>query len=283
MVGSSNATPDPSMDKLKQSGGYIVAVIALALAGYFGWEYYQSHRTLGVDEEASEKFANIETLSQRLQESQDSDANNTQQMDELNQQVEALVSEHGDTIYAWQALMQQARLATDSDDLETASLALKTASEMNLEDAGLNTIARLRYATVLLAREQTDEAYSVASAEMPASFEGSQQELLGDIYMAQSKTDEAIRSYENAWNLLSERGEERGILKLKLEGLGINPEPIKADDPVVSMPEAQVNPSLDDDAENDGIINDNTDTETIETSSADPMETDPVNAETEAE
>ena len=72
-------------------------------------------------------------------------------------------------------------------------------------------------------------------------------------------------------------------MKLKLEGLGINPEPIKADDPVVSMPEAQVNPSLDDDAENDGIINDNTDTETIETSSADPMETDPVDAETEAE
>ena len=61
---------------------------------------------------------------------------------------------------------------------------------------------------------------------MPSSFEASQQELLGDIYLAQDNKESAIKSYNNAWELLRSRQETRAVLALKMESLGITPEPI---------------------------------------------------------
>lgn len=69
-------------------------------------------------------------------------------------------------------------------------------------------------------------AKKVVSVEMPTAFEASRQELLGDIYVKQNKLDDAKRAYENAWELLRKREENRAILSLKMESLGMQFEPI---------------------------------------------------------
>ena len=98
-----------------------------------------------------------------------------------------------------------------------------------------------------------DAALTQASIDVPVAFEASQQELLGDIYLAKKDNEKAVRAYENAWSLLSKRHEERPFLRLKLENLGISPKPIEPAEQVVdveAMQQAQleatneINPEL---------------------------------------
>ncbi len=223
---------DNSMQALKQYGSYIVTAILLALAAYFGWTYWQNNHAR-VDTVAADQYADIQRLNEEVSiasqnpdleaEAQEALAQSRTQLDE---NIDALVSTHGDSVYAWQALMIKARQQVDSDDFTAAAETLKQALAIDLGDAGLEAITRLRYAKTLLATGDADAALSEANNDMPSSFEASQQELLGDIYLVQDNKDSAIKSYNNAWELLRSRQETRAVLALKMESLGITPEPI---------------------------------------------------------
>lgn len=238
---------DNSMQALKQYGSYIVTVILLVLAGYFGWTYWQNNHAR-VDTVAADYYADI----QRLNEEMSLAAQNPDLGDEaltaleasrtqLDEDIDALVNAHGDSIYAWQALMIKARHQADNDNFEGTIETLKKALAIDLDDAGLSAITRLRYAETLLASGDADAALSEANNDMPISFEASQQELLGDIYLAQGKEDNAINAYNNAWELLRDRQESRAVLALKMESLGEIPEPINSQ---ASLIQASVSPSV---------------------------------------
>ncbi|WP_350655812.1 tetratricopeptide repeat protein [Psychrobacter sp. S1-30-MNA-CIBAN-0213] len=223
---------DNSMQALKQYGSYIFTAILLALAGYFGWTYWQDNHAR-VDTVAADHYADIQRLNEEVSlAAQNPDleaealtalaASRTQ----LNKDIDALVSTHGDSVYAWQALMIKARQQVDSDDFTGATETLKKALAIDLGDAGLSAITRLRYAETLLSAGDADAALAEANNDMPSSFEASQQELLGDIYLAKNDEDAAIKAYTNSWNLISKRQETRAVLALKMESLGIVPEPI---------------------------------------------------------
>ena len=209
-----NPNGDPqSTEKLKQAAGYIIGAILVALIGYFGWNYLQNSG-MKADTVAADKYAAIETANDELL-GQTED--NAEASKKLNADIDALVAEHGNTVYAWQALMIKSRNAVDANDMKTAAEALKKALDIDLKDAGLHSITQLRYA--------------------------SQQELLGDIYLAKKDNEKAVRAYENAWSLVSKRHEERPFLRLKLENLGISPKPIEPEEQIVdaaAMQQAQV-------------------------------------------
>ena len=227
-----NSNGDPqSMEKLKQAAGYIIGAILLALAGYFGWTYFQNSG-MKEDTVAADKYAAIEKTNDELMGQPEGSADVSKK---LNADIDKLVAEHGNTVYAWQALMIKSRNAVDANDMKTATEALKKALEIDLKDPGLHSITQLRYATVLLADGNVDEALTQASKDVPVAFEASQQELLGDIYSAKKDKEKALRAYQNAWSLLSKRHEERPFLRLKLENLGINPEPIEPADQIVDV------------------------------------------------
>lgn len=227
-----NSNGDPqSMEKLKQAAGYIIGTILLALAGYFGWTYFQNSG-MKEDTVAADKYAAIEKTNDELMGQPEGNADVSKK---LNADIDKLVAEHGSTVYAWQALMIKSRNAVDANDMKTATEALKKALEIDLKDPGLHSITQLRYATVLLADGNVDEALTQASKDVPVAFEASQQELLGDIYSAKKDKEKALRAYQNAWSLLSKRHEERPFLRLKLENLGVNPEPIEPADQIVDV------------------------------------------------
>ncbi len=223
---------DNSMQALKKYGGNIITVILLALAGYFGWTYWQNNHAR-VDTVAADQYADIQRLNEEISlASQNPDLESealaalADSRVQLNKDIDALVSTHGSSIYAWQALMIKARQQVDSDDFTGASESLKKALAIDLGDAGLNAITRLRYAETLLSAGDIDAAMTEANNDLPSSFEASQQELLGDIYVAKNDNDAAIKAYSNAWELLRERQETRAVLALKMESLGVVPEPI---------------------------------------------------------
>lgn len=239
---------DNSTQALKQYGSYIVTAILLALAAYFGWTYWQKNHAR-VDTVAADHYADIQRLNEEVSlASQNPDLEAeaqeslTQSRTQLNKDIDALVSKHGDSVYAWQALMIKARQQVDSDEFTEASETLKKALTINLDDAGLEAITRLRYATTLLAAGNADAALTEASKDMPSSFEPSQQELLGDIYLAKGNKDSAIKSYNNAWELLRSRQETRAVLALKMESLGVVPERIDAQTSLIQEPTAPEQP-----------------------------------------
>lgn len=234
MVQTPNSPSESNMDALKQYGSYIITVILLVLAGYFGWTYWQNNHAR-VDTVAADHYADIQNLNQEINlaaQNPDLNAEATASLDksrsELDKNIDALVATHGDSVYAWQALMIKARSEADANDFAAASESLKQAAAIDLGDAGLSAITRLRYAETLLAAGDADAALSEAKSDMPSPFEASQQELLGDIYMAQKDEDAAKQAYNNAWELLRKRQESRAVLALKMESLGMTIEPIEA-------------------------------------------------------
>ncbi|MBA6245135.1 MULTISPECIES: YfgM family protein [unclassified Psychrobacter] len=240
---------DNSMQALKQYGSYIVTAILLALAAYFGWTYWQNNHAR-VDTVAADQYADIQQLNEEVKlASQNPDLEAeaqealTQSRSQLDKDIDTLVSTHGESVYAWQALMIKARQQVDNDDFAAATETFKKALAIDLGDAGLEAITRLRYAKTLLAAGDTDAALSEANNDMPSSFEASQQELLGDIYLAQDNKDSAIKSYSNAWELLRSRQETRAVLALKMESLGITAEPIAEQTSLIQEPSAP-EPSL---------------------------------------
>jgi len=240
---------DNSMQALKQYGSYIVTAILLALAAYFGWTYWQNNHAR-VDTVAADQYADIQQLNEEINlASQNPDLEAeaqealTQSRSQLDKDIDTLVSTHGESVYAWQALMIKARQQVDNDDFAAATETFKKALAIDLGDAGLEAITRLRYAKTLLAAGDTDAALSEANNDMPSSFEASQQELLGDIYLAQDNKDSAIKSYSNAWELLRSRQETRAVLALKMESLGITAEPIAEQTSLIQEPSAP-EPSL---------------------------------------
>ncbi|MDN3399155.1 tetratricopeptide repeat protein [Psychrobacter sp. APC 3426] len=235
---------DNSMQALKQYGSYIVTAILLALAAYFGWTYWQNNHAR-VDTVAADHYADIQRLNEEVSlASQNPDLESeaqealAQSRSQLDKDIDALVATHGESVYAWQALMMKARQQVDSDDFAAAAKTLEQALAIDLGDAGLDAITRLRYAKTLLATGDTDAALAEAKKDLPISFEGSQQELLGDIYLAKNDKDSAIKSYNNAWELLRDRQETRAVLALKMESLGIVPEPIAEQASLIQEPTA---------------------------------------------
>ena len=240
---------DNSMQALKQYGSYIVTAILLALAAYFGWTYWQNNHAR-VDTVAADHYADIQRLNEEVSlASQNPDleaeaqASLAESRKQLDKDIDALVSTHGNSVYAWQALMIKARQQVDNDDFKGASETFKKALAIDLGDAGLQAITRLRYAKTLLAAGDADAALAEANNDMPSSFEASQQELLGDIYLAQDNKDAAVKSYNNAWELLRNRQETRAVLALKMESLGIVPEPIAAPASLIQEPAVAAAPA----------------------------------------
>lgn len=240
---------DNSMQALKQYGSYIVTAILLALAAYFGWTYWQNNHAR-VDTVAADHYADIQRLNEEVSlASQNPDleaeaqASLAESRKQLDKDIDALVSTHGNSVYAWQALMIKARQQVDNDDFKGAGETFKKALAIDLGDAGLEAITRLRYAKTLLAAGDAAAALAEANNDMPSSFEASQQELLGDIYLAQDNKDSAVKSYNNAWELLRNRQETRAVLALKMESLGIVPEPIAAPASLIQEPAVAAAPA----------------------------------------
>lgn len=217
---------------------YVLTAIILALGGYFGYEYYQNHGGR-VDTASAQAFTKTQSqydslsrLSQTVSQADSATADQQAQLASgntaLQQNVSEFVKSHPNSVYTWQALMLQAKQQSDAENYKEAVATLQQASQLKLDDAGLMAIATLRYAQALLANGQADEAEKALTATLPPAFDPSKNELLGDIAMAKNNKAKATEFYQKAWAGIETRNkdqaskEDRALLRLKLEGLGIS-------------------------------------------------------------
>jgi len=223
-----------SLSALKQYGGYIVSAIMLVLAGYFGWTYWQKHGG-NIDTAAANDFAkiqsdqnNIETLTTQAASDTKAQAQLATAQTNLAKNLREFVAKHDNSVYTWQALMLQAKQQTDKNDLKAAAATLQKASQLTLKDDGLKAIAILRQAQVLLSDNQADAAQKRLQSPLPAAFEASKLEILGDIANQQGDKKSAINHYQKAWQLIEQRNQnnpnpqDRALLRIKMESLGLS-------------------------------------------------------------
>ncbi|MBB5212129.1 YfgM family protein [Microbulbifer hydrolyticus] len=202
----------------KENGTGIVTGVVLALAGYFGWQWWQG-KERGEAEAASNVYQGfVEALSANEGKPDNKQLTTAQSL------ARELKDDYAKRIYAAQASLQLAALAAEKNDLETAAKELQWVVD-NSDDDALTLLAKRRLAAVKAARGETNEALELLKGDVPPSFAALYAETRGDILVQQGDKDAARAAYQEARaQLLPEQAASSRLLDLKIEGLGEAPQ-----------------------------------------------------------
>lgn len=232
-----NATTDEEqLDSLKsffkKYGSALVSGVLIALIAFFGWQYWQKNNLA----QAQNQTAKVQQLlDQAKAASGDAKASAA-----LVTAADKLVKEDPDSIQAIQTQFAMAKLAYEQADYAKAERELKKVENSKIEDKGILQAVKLRLADAQFAQKKYDEALKTLSTVTEATFKGTAEEMKGDIYVAKNDIENAKKAYQTAWTALLERKQERKILQIKLESVGV-----LVDDPDFERPilETQVDES----------------------------------------
>lgn len=192
--------------KVRENVVWVIAGIALAAAGIYGWRWWQARQdTEAMD--ASVKFESILTAFDK--------GDRTRALTLIGE----LSREHPNSPYHDQALLAEARIYVQNGQLDKAAENLRTVMERT-SDSALALAARLRLARVQLAQNKPDDATATLDAQKdPGAFKGRYHEARGDILLAKGNKAGALAEYKAA-----SEGEDRGtldgdLLQLKIKDL----------------------------------------------------------------
>lgn len=129
---------------------------------------------------------------------------------------------YGGTVFAQQAGLLVAQASADKGKTDEAKAALQWVAD-KASDEGLQAVARLRLAALLVQAKAYDEALKQLAADMPSEFDALVADRRGDIYNLQGKKAEAKAEYSKAYQGLSADAEYRRLLEVKLTALGVDP------------------------------------------------------------
>ena len=128
----------------------------------------------------------------------------------------------GGTAYAEQAGLLAARTYFEKGNVEASKASLKWVAD-KANDAGFQSVAKLRLAGILMETKAYDEALAVLTGSFPKDFAPLASDRRGDILLLQGKKAEARAEYEKAYKGLDERTEYRRLVEVKLNALGVDP------------------------------------------------------------
>lgn len=187
----------------KDNGTSIIAGIALAIGGLFGWQYWKDHQETTAAE-ASTLYAKVEKASETS-------------LEQALPDIQALQSDYASTPYAAMASMKAAQQYAEKGEYEPSATALRWVID-NSKEADFKHLANIRLARVLLAMKKVDEAQTLITQTYPEAYQALIEELKGDIYVAQNKLTEARAAYDKA--MLGAAGGSGEFIKLKRDNLG---------------------------------------------------------------
>jgi predicted negative regulator of RcsB-dependent stress response len=186
---------------LREQGPWILAGVAVALAGFGGWRYWQN-RTEQRNLVVAARYGQVIDAFSR-----NDVAGGFRLADEL-------AKAYPNTGYADQANLAAARIQVESKQLDQAAVRLQQVLA-STRDAELALIARLRLARVQLAQGKADAALKTLDAVKPGAFAARYAEVRGDALLAKGDRDGALKAYREA------RGSGAGTLDTGLLDLKI--------------------------------------------------------------
>lgn len=200
-------TDDEKVEELKawwkDNGTAVIAGVALAIAGLFGWEYWKDYKT-SIATASSALYAKVSKVEAAT-------------LEQMLPTVQTLQKDYASTPYAAAASFKLAQQYAEQGNYEAAASALRWIID-NSKEAAFISMANVRLARVFLAMGKTDDALALATQTYPAAYQSLIEELKGDIYTAQNKQAEARAAYDKA--ILSNSGGSTELIKLKRDNLG---------------------------------------------------------------
>lgn len=160
----------------------IIAVVILALAGSWGWRYWQDHQANKAQEISAEYDKII--LSNHS-------------VDVKSAEIDLFVKDHSKTAYAALSLLEKAKAAINAKDYAQAATALQQAMTESPDDI-LASVAAIRLANVQIQLKDTDAALVTLNQVKDITWESRKLLLIGDIQASKGDKAAAKTSYEQA-------------------------------------------------------------------------------------
>lgn len=192
----------------QENGGMVMTAITLVLlvfAGWQGWNYYQRNQAV----QASSMYDAVQKAAR------------TGELKQVRESAGLILEQYPRTAYAAMAALVSAKAHFQGGDLKTAHAQLAWVAE-NARDEGLQDLARLRLASVMLDEKAYDDALKTLDAKHSVGFDALFLAAKGDVFVAQGKKEEARGAYKAALDKTGARDAAlRGSIQLRLEALGI--------------------------------------------------------------
>ena len=223
----SSLSDSEQLDTLKsftqKYGSSIITGILIALIAFFGWQYWQKKQLVTAQTETA-KVQQLMDDAQGLE-------GNPSAFATLSTAADKIMKEAPDTVQTIQSQMVMAKVAYDNGKYADAERALQRVENTKIDDVGLLQIVKLRLADAQLAQNKYDAALKTLAAVTEPAFKATAEEARGDVYVAKKEIENAKKAYQSAWADLVERQQERPILQIKLESVGV-----LVDDPEIERP-----------------------------------------------
>jgi predicted negative regulator of RcsB-dependent stress response len=197
----------------KQYGNAITWLLILVMGSYAGWngyQYWQKQQST----KAGALFDEVER------------AASTGDTSKLERSWNDMKDRFPGTTYAAQSALLAGKTFQQAEKYDAALAALKWASESASDEASVQ-LARLRLANLQIQQKAYDDAIKTLAKPFTSAFAGLASDIQGDLYMAQNKSQEAVKAYTDAWSKLEVNNEYRRLIQAKLNALGADPEATK--------------------------------------------------------
>ena len=216
----------------KQYGNLITWVLIVVFGSIAAWNFYNYW-----NRSQAAQSANMYDQVERAAKGSD--------MAVLDRALADMKDKFGGTTYAQQAALLAAKTFYEKGNADAARAALAWVIDKAGDD-GYQAIARLRLAGILIETKAYDDALKQLNATFPKEFEALVADRKGDLFLLQGKKAEARIEYEKAWKGLDDRAEYRRLVEVKLNAMGVDPNPVAkpASDspapPVAASPDTSV-------------------------------------------
>jgi len=187
----------------KENGQSTIIGVVLGIALILGWQYWQEYKHTQA-EQASAIYTDLLK------------AVETNSKDNVEKLATRLQNEFPKTDYALYGGLYQAQLKVQQNDVATAKQILSKIGENSNKE--LSNIAKIRLVRLMLANKEYEQGLELINKIDPASsanFSSSYDELVGDLYVALNRLDQARTSYQNALR----NGSKSPLLQLKIDDL----------------------------------------------------------------
>jgi len=181
-----------------------VTLVLAAAAAWNGWQWYQRSKAV----EAGQVYAELQRVA------------GAKDLGKVKAAAGTIMENYPRTIYAPLAALTSAKAHFDGNDLKTARVQLQWVVD-NARDPEIQSIARLRLATLLIDEKAYDDALKVLEAKHDANFAARFLEVRGDVLAAAGRKADARTAYKAAMDKADPRDPTtRELLQMKLDGLG---------------------------------------------------------------
>lgn len=190
----------------KENGTWLLAALVIAAAAFAGmriWQSWQAGKAAG----AATLYAQVE---------QQMGSNDAKR---IANAAQAVVDQYPSSAYASRAELLAAQASMHAKNSDQARMQLQWVID-NASEEGLQSVARLKLAALLLDEKKYEEALGLLASKHPAAFDALYADLKGDVLLAQGKKDEARVAYQAAFDKIDATNTYRNLIQMKLDSVG---------------------------------------------------------------